>query len=250
MSPLRSRLLPRIDAERLRAAYRYVRALPHHGRAVECPLCRGTFRRFLPAGRPPRPHALCPRCGTLERHRLLWRYLAERTRLLSSPLRLLHVAPEPALERALRRVPGLEYISADFETPGVDLRLDLTALPFADASIDAILCSHVLEHVPDDRAAMREMRRVLAPDGWAILVVPVDESRETTYEDPSITDPAARERAFGQSDHVRWYGRDYADRLREAGFAVEEDRFGVTMPERERERFGIAAETLPICRPG
>ncbi len=242
--------MPTIDAERLRAAYHYVRALRYHGRAVECPLCRGTFRRFLPAGQPPRPHALCPRCGTLERHRLVWRYLAERTRLLSTPLRLLHVAPEPALERALRRVPRLEYISADFASPDVDVRLDLTKLPFADGTIDAILCSHVLEHIPDDRAAMRELRRVLAPDGWAILVVPIDESRETTYEDPSIVEPEERERAFGQADHVRWYGRDYLDRLREAGFAVEAEDFGQTMPQRERDRFGIAPDVLPICRAG
>ena len=239
----------RRGAGALREALRLVLGLRHRGRAVECPLCRRTFRRFLPAGSPVRPRARCPGCGTLERHRLLWRWLAERTRLLSSPLRLLHIAPEPAFERVLRGLPQLRYLTADFASPSVDVRLDLTRLPFADESIDAILCSHVLEHIPDDRAAMREMRRVLAPGGWAVLLVPMDPARETTYEDPSIVDPLERERAFGQADHVRWYGRDYPDRLREAGFAVEEERFASTMPQRERDRFGIVPEPLFVCRP-
>jgi SAM-dependent methyltransferase len=51
------------------------------------------------------------------------------------------------------------------------------------------MCNHVFEHVPDDKQAMRELRRVLADDGWAILQAPVDERLEVTLEDPGVVDP-------------------------------------------------------------
>ena len=79
---------------------------------------------------------------------------------------------------------------------------------------------HVLEHVIDDRKAMGELFRVLRPDGWAILQSPIDSQRDTTFEDPKIVSPQDRERAFGQKDHVRIYGRDYQERLEQAGFSV------------------------------
>ena len=240
-----NRLLPPLGLD---GVVHRLSALRHAGDAVACEVCGGRFARYLPAGIPVRPHASCPGCGSLERHRLVWRYLGSRTAVFSRPMRLLHVAPESALRRSLERVPTLHYVAADLESPLADVRVDLTSLPFADGAFDAILCSHVLEHIPDDRAAMRELRRILAPEGWAILVVPMDESRATTYEDPSITGPSARERAFGQSDHVRWYGRDYPDRLRESGFSVEEERFALTLPQAERDRFGIEPCVLHIGR--
>jgi SAM-dependent methyltransferase len=160
-------------------------------------------------------------CESLERHRLHWVYLRERTDLLDGrPRRLLHVAPEAVLERKLRGLPGVRYVSADLADPHAMLRLDVMRLAFADAAFDAVLCSHVLEHVADDRAAMRELRRVLRPGGLALLAVPPIRA-ERTAEDPSEADPAERRRRFGHPDHVRRYGRDYADRLREAGFEVE-----------------------------
>ena len=127
------------------------------------------------------------------------------------------------------------------------MNANLEQLPFRDGSFDVIYCSHVLEHVASDRAAMRELRRVLAPGGWAILQVPI--IRETTYEDASITSEAGRLAAFGQHDHVRAYGRDYPQRLAEAGFQAEADDYVRTIPERRRTRLGLRdTDPVFVCR--
>lgn len=214
-----------------------VRAFLHRGDAVHCPCCDGSFAEFI--RHRGRPHARCPRCGALERHRLLWLYLTERTDLLSSPRSLLHFAPEPAYERRLKAIPGLRYVSADLDSPLAMDAVDIMDMPYADGSFDAVLCSHVLEHVNDDRRAMREIRRVLRPGGWAILMSPIDGRRTTTLEDPSITTPADRHRVFGQSDHVRLYGHDFATRLAEAGFAVRSDRYVEQLDPELVDRCGL-----------
>ena len=221
---------------RLRPAARRFGALFYRGRARHCPCCGGRFRSFLPAGRPPRPDAACPRCGALERHRLLWLYLAERTPLFSQPLRLLVIAPERQLQARLRAQPRVAYVSGDLDSPLAMTRLDLQRLPFRDRSFDALLCSHVLEHVADARRALGEIFRVMAPGGWAILQSPLDPARATTFEDPRVTSPEERERVFGQRDHVRIFGRDYPQWLAAAGFEVHVDGFA-------RER-GAAFATL------
>lgn len=120
--------------------------------------------------------------------------------------------------------------------------MDLTMTPWRDASFDAILCNHVLEHIPDDRQAMRELFRVLRPGGWAILQVPMDTRRATTFEDPTIVSPKARERAFGQADHVRIYGLDYKARLESVGFVVSVDPFVRELPVAVRTRFALTPE--------
>jgi SAM-dependent methyltransferase len=203
---------------RLSRAAGVVRAPFFRGLERYCPICEQHFRTFLPAGVPRRPDVRCPRCGSRERHRLLWLYLRVRTEIFTSRrrLRLLHVAPEPFLARRLARLPTLDYVSGDLSGEGM-LRFDLTRLPFEDDSFDVILCLHVLEHVPDDTQALSELARVLR--GWAILQVPI--VGERTVEDPQMTDPDERLRRFGQEDHVRTYGRDYQSRLRAAGFELE-----------------------------
>ena len=210
---------------KLRALLRRWRSVFYLGRARACPCCGGRFRRFLSAGKPRRPQARCPRCGSLERHRLLWLYLAERTRLFGDRLRLLYVAPEHQLQERLRRQSNLLYVSGDLESPLARVRLDLLALPCRDAAFDAVICSHVLEHVADARRALAEIHRVLARGGWAILQSPVDATRETTFEDPAVTAPEERERVFGQRDHARIFGRDYPRWLEGAGFQVQVDGF-------------------------
>jgi SAM-dependent methyltransferase len=199
-----------------------VRAALHRGDAVRCPCCNGTFDAFV--RHRGRPHAKCPRCGALERHRMLWRYLVERTDLLATGS-LLHFAPEYAFARRLARIPSLRYVTADLDSPLAMDRVDIMDLPYADATFGAVLCSHVLEHVEDDRRALREIRRVLRPGGWAILMTPIDARCDATLEDPSVTTPEDRHRVFGQSDHVRLYGRDFADRVRAEGFAVRDDAY-------------------------
>ena len=187
----------------------------HRGDAVQCPVCDSRFDAFKPAWN--RPGAICWRCGAHERHRALWLYL-ERSRALDGIGSLLHFAPEHALEQRLR--PRVErYVTADLDPGKGELQLDLTHLDLPDAGFDAALCSHVLEHIPDDAAAMRELFRVVRR--FALVMVPLDLERDATYEDPSITGPAEREREFWQHDHVRVYARDIEDRLRAVGFDVE-----------------------------
>ena len=172
-----------------------------------------------------RGHAKCTRCGALERHRLLWLYLTERTDLLSKPMSLLHFAPEYAYQRRFSRIDGLRYITADLDSPLAMQSRAIMDLPFADGSFDAVLCSHVLVHVEDDRRALAEIRRVLRPGGWAILMSPIDRRRDSTLEDPAVTTPQARHRVFGQSDHFRLYGRDFAERVAASGLAVRTDSY-------------------------
>lgn len=234
-------------AENSRFARAALRRLPagarrrlFRGEARWCPVCESRLARFLPFGGSGRADAYCPVCESLERHRLHWVYLRERTDWLDGrPRTLLHVAPEAVLAARLRTLPGVTYLSADLADPRAMLRLDVMRLPFADDAFDAIFCSHVLEHVPDDRAAMRELCRVLRPGGLALLPVPPIRA-ERTSEDPHECDPERRRRRFGHPDHVRRYGRDYPERLREAGFDVEEIGAAALVGETGVEQLGLA----------
>jgi len=129
------------------------------------------------------------------------------------------VAPEPCFQDRFRRLLGPGYLTADLFPGGVDVKMDICNIAYPDGSFDVVYCSHVLEHVPDDRRAMREFHRVLVPGGWAVLLVPITVAE--TIEDPSVSDPKERLRRFGQEDHVRCYGPDYPDRLKSAGFRVD-----------------------------
>ena len=191
-----------------------------------------------------RPDAIYPGCGSHERHRALWLYLSERTPLGQGRMSLLHFAPEYALRGRMKEMPGLRYVTADLDPEGVDVQVDITAMPFDDGAFDAILCSHVLEHVIDDHAAMSQLHRVLRPDGWALVLVPLDLARESTYEDFTITAPEDRVREFGQDDHVRMYATDIAQRLEGAGFHVVTDRFVENLEEERRRYHGLLVEDL------
>ncbi len=199
---------------------RQLRSTLYHGSARFCPVCQRSSRQFLDGGIVPRADAQCAHCGAFERHRLLWIYLSEHTNLFDGRKKeMLHVAPEKCFESRFREKIGSGYLTADLLDPNVMVQMDITNIQYPDQSFDVIYCSHVLEHVPDDKKAMREFQRVLKSDGWAILQVPI--TSEKTIEDPSITDPAERLALFGQEDHVRRYGPDYAERLRETGFSVD-----------------------------
>ena len=188
-----------------------------------CVACGKSFRAFMPfgaEGAPKRPDARCPGCLSLERHRLTLLFLRAKTDLFDGnrPKRLLHVAPEAVMRPLFAEAAGDGYLTADLLEPDVMEKMDICDIRHPDGSFEIIYCSHVLEHVPDDRKAMREFYRTLEPGGWAVLNVPV--TADVTVEDPNETDPAERLRRFGQVDHLRRYGPDYADRLKEAGFRV------------------------------
>lgn len=177
-----------------------------------------------------RTHAQCTECGSLERHRKQALYLRRFTDLFSTdkPVSVLHIAPEPCFYQILQGKSNINYVPADLDPRkrGANSERPITPanlcyLPFADRSFDVIICSHVLEHVPTDDDAMDEIHRVLADDGFAILDVPLRHAA-TTYEDWSITSDEGRTQAFGQYDHVRFYGRDYFDKLAHAGLDAEE----------------------------
>ncbi len=218
-----------------------IMAVFYRGKKVECPVCESRFRKFLPYGRiSSRSNALCPKCLALERHRLIWIYLKRKTDFFTKKAKMLHVAPELCFMGRFEALENLEYITADIESPLAKVKMDIHEIPFEDNSIDIIFCNHVLEHVDDDLQALSEMRRVLKPEGWAILQVPFFYPLpKTTYEDKSIIDPKEREKAFGQDDHVRMYGEDYAERLASSGFKVVEERIIEELSNEEITRFAL-----------
>jgi SAM-dependent methyltransferase len=210
------------------------------GDKVECPVCGGKFRKFLPYGyNQVRSNVLCPACFSLERHRLLWLFLKKRTGFFTVPMQVLHIAPEQCFYGRFRSMQNLTYVTADLESPLADIRLDIQDMPLKDSDYDLVICNHVLEHVPDDRKAMREIFRVLKPGGFAILQVPSSDSLEKTYEDASITDPAERARHFRQKDHYRLYGLDYNTRLEETGFVIREGNYLEAITPEDRERYRL-----------
>jgi hypothetical protein len=218
-------------------------AIALRGKGRECRCCGGSFSR-MSRRRLSGWGGICPRCRSHPRHRAIALLLA-RGDLPGH--RLLHFAPEPLFDPVFARLPRIERVTADLYAPA-DLRLDITEMDLPDGSFDLILCSHVLEHVPDDRAAMAELRRVLADGGLALVLTPYRADRPT-YEDPAITSPLDRTVAFGQQDHVRIYGTDLADRLRRAGFEVEDRTPAQLFDEMTVERFELdAAEHLFLCR--
>ncbi|MCE7863505.1 MAG: methyltransferase domain-containing protein [Bacteroidetes bacterium CHB5] len=225
------RFVPRPWLQRMAGTGLKVASLFYAGNKVECPVCNSRFKKFMPYGRiNPRPNALCPHCLSLERHRLIWMYLQQETNFFKTPLQVLHVAPEVCFMKRFEKQHGVRYITTDIESPLAKVKADIHQLPFADNTFDAVLCNHVLEHVADDIQAMREIKRVLKPGGWAILQVPFfSPVPETTFEDNTITDKREREKIFGQDDHVRKYGQDYASRINASGLIAEKNNFAQSL---------------------
>jgi SAM-dependent methyltransferase len=207
------------------------------------------FARLRVVGGGYREKALCPVCFSTDRERLLFLFLRESTAVFTKRTRLLHFAPEDHLRGILAKAPGVSYWTGDLAAPAVSVRLDITRLPFLPASFDAIVCSHVLEHVSDDATAMQEMFAVLRPGGQAVIQVPIALGLSRTYEDPSVRAQQDREREFGQSDHVRLFALDVIERLRLVGFRVEAHYLARERGSRWADRFRVNPdEPLFLCK--
>ena len=231
--------IPQRSGRWLKNIFLMMRGFYYRGNRYTCPVCGNSFRKMLPggfdlpvikekhiigAGR--RNNDICPRCLSTDRDRLIFSFLKFGTDFFQKPYTVLHIAPEPALYKAFRKAPNLNYHPATKYAEGLYYSskietADLLDLHFEEESFDWVICNHVLEHIPNDYKAMQEILRVLKPGGKAILQVPYSPVLEQTFEDSSITTEADREKYFGQFDHVRIYGRDYTDRLQKAGFLVK-----------------------------
>lgn len=243
--------IPRPLLIRLSYVARPVLALALRGTKFTDPIDGKSFRMFLPYGYgTQRNNVLSPSTLSLERHRLLWLYLNNETDFFKSAekKKVLHFAPEQAFYKRFRNQKNIEYTTTDLFSPLADVKADICNLPFADNQYDVIFCNHVLEHIPDDTKAMQELYRVLKPGGMAILQIPQDLSRATTFSDDTITDQKERAKIFGQYDHVRIYGRDYFEKLRSIGFKViEEDYTNKISPELVQKYCLAKGEIIPVC---
>lgn len=188
-----------------------------------CPNCQQlTEQAYLP-GPGGRPDASCPTCMSLERERFLALLLDSVAPVMHGLDLLVDVAPSERTSPLLARLQPRRTLRVDFDPAAdgrlVDVRASLTDLPLPDGSVDLLFCYHVLEHIPDDTAAMREIARVLSRRGVGILQVPW-RPNVPTDEDPSAS-TEERVRRFGQADHVRYYGNDFDGRLLAQGLQVQ-----------------------------
>lgn len=184
----------------------------------------------------------CPACGAYDRDRLYALYYQKLFAGLDASRKHVFIdfAPSPFLSPLLRRQGLLQYRTADLVNPNVDDLVDLTDMNiYKDNSVDFFLCSHILEHVPDDQKAMRELFRILRVGGQGIVMVPILLSLEEIYEDADMVTGADRWRHFGQNDHVRIYSKQgFVSRLEQASFKV--NQYGVNyFSEASFSRHGI-----------
>lgn len=248
-------LIPRPVLQRVADWIVPVVGLLYVGKGKECPLCGCQRRKFIPYGYvKPRENALCPNCLSLERHRLLWLWLLRESDIGRGAMalpRLLHIAPEVALMRKFRKMYAREkerYVTADLESPLADMHFDVQEIPIEDGAFDCVICNHIMEHVEDDRKALKEIFRILRRGGWGVILSPVELEREKTFEDDTITDREERTRIFGQYDHRRIYGRDYTERLQEAGFEVYDIPYKEAFTAAEQQRYALCDDHLYIVR--
>ncbi|WP_372753881.1 class I SAM-dependent methyltransferase [Mariniflexile sp.] len=241
-------IIPRPLLIRLSYVVRPILGIILKGNNFTDPIDGKNFRSFLPYGYgKQRNNVLSPSTLSLERHRLLWLYLKNETNFFSEELKVLHFAPEQCFLKRFKSLKNLDYTTTDLLSPIADVKADICNLPFPDNTYDVILCNHVLEHIPDDTKAMKELFRVMKVGGMGIFQIPQDLNRQSTFEDDTITDKKERAKIFGQYDHVRVYGRDYFDKLRNIGFKVDEVDYTAKLSEALIKKYCLAkGELIPV----
>jgi SAM-dependent methyltransferase len=214
----------------------------YKGNNYECPVCGFHARKFISVHEG--ESQLCPRCGSIERKRLLWLYLEKEIAIGDkNNFRVLHFSPSTALRKRFETMKNIGYTPTDVFNPLIQNHFDITQVPFTENYFDLIICYHVLEHVTDDRKAMQELFRVLKNGGVALLQVPFSENE--TLEDASVTNPQERKKLFGQEDHVRYYGRrDFISRLQQTGFKVEEIKYAKILGEKKIRLYQLNREEI------
>lgn len=221
------------------------------GNEVFCVCCNSVFKKFAPFGAIKRDNAWCPQCESLERDRLLWLFLQNRTNIYEKEVNLLHVAPERILYKKFSNTSNINYFPVDkFNElyPKGTQYLDLLDNNLPDHNFDVIICNHVFQYIENDKKAMCEVYRLLKKGGWAILQVPINAGVKETQEDLSITDPKIREKLYGLSEHVRYYGLDYKIKLSEAGFSVTIDDYTKEFTDEEIAKYGFwKGDPIYLC---
>lgn len=223
---------------------RWIRSYALRGNNVQCCICEKKFISFLPAGDEMRAHTRCPGCYSNDRNRQLWLLLRPVIEQAGRQLNILHIAPERSLSERLLKIKNIALHAIDkfekgYSYPAYVRHGDITALSFPDNLFDIIICSHVLEHVPEDQKAMKELYRVMKPGGTGYIMVPFFPELKLSLEDETITTPEERKALFGQADHVRKYGLDLETRLRDAGFAVTALNQKKNYSNEEQVRMGL-----------
>lgn len=216
----------------------------------ECPICNKRTKEFKPFGYIPRPNAMCPNCHSLERHRALWLHLKKENILNKmGGLKVLHFAPEEAFLDKFNEMWGDFYYPVDLNpnVRGIKKVVDITDISFEENTFDIIICIHVLEHIPDEKKALKELGRVLKPGGVAIIGVPIRNGMIKTLEKEEYNTPELRAKYYGQPSHVRQYGSDFPERLKGI-FKVKETILCNDLSETEIKKYGIKkGERMFFC---
>lgn len=236
----------RIGMRRMKWAILYHFSTAKVGSQIYCPISGKNYKGFIQIG----SHLISPETGAMERHRILWLYIKNQTTFFSNSTVVLHFAPEYCLYREIINVKNWTYIPADIGSgyPPDTQKLDITQIALEDESVNLIICNHVLEHISNDKIAMAELYRVLAPNGLCLITVPIREDLDETYENQTILSPKERAIHFGQWDHVRWYSLDILDRLTDVGFRVSAEKYGLSFSKRDQAKYGLNDEFLFIAQ--
>ena len=219
------------------------RSIPYRlGDEVECPICQSHYRAFMPFRY--RANAYCPNCKSLERHRYIFLALRDRLGFFSAPRKkVLHFAPDICLIPSIKASPYIDYVTADYMTSFTssitvkpDYIMSIDDIKFDNDTFNVVIAIGILVMVPDDTKAMREVLRVLKPDGYAVFHDPINKDFPISLSDARLT-KEEKQKLYHGHDQRWYYGADYADRLRAQGFSVEDDTFIQTI---DYKRYGIS----------
>lgn len=229
----------------IKPVYYFIRGLLYTGNKYNCIICKKTFSKFLKYDK--RKNAMCPGCASLERHRLLCLYLQNETNLLNKKNKILHFAPEYSLQKKFKKLSDKNYLSTDIEHPDAMLHADITKLPIKDNLFDLILCNHVLQEIPDDKKAIREIFRILKKGGVVIITIP-ENNNNKTFENQGEKTDKDRAKLYGYYGALRIYGKDFVKKLTNEGFKVEIIDYIKKFKKEEIKRYGLIPELFYLCK--